>query len=338
MNRDLLFFSKTYNFLNDYIPKQQNGTECTLSTYKQGLKSFRTYVTVDKDISINQFQFSQCTYDFILEYRNTLHDEKHLSESTVNNKLSVIRSYMNYVAARDITLQPFAFAVSQVPLYTVPRIQQPIIESKDSLKALLAEPANTKRGLRDKVIMSVLYDGGLRLNELLSIKIGDISLIDNLYKILLHGKGKKERYCILDEKASALVRQYLLIYHPQMVSTDPFIYTVIGGNKKTMSRRNVEKLLKNYADDIRQKYDLPDKVSPHTLRRTRGTYLYRAGVPIEEIAIQFGHEDPKTTRTHYASPSVEQIRQITQKANEAIPEEEQLWPDDEEELKKILGF
>lgn len=40
MNRDLLFFSKTYNFLNDYIPKQQNGTECTLSTYKQGLKSW----------------------------------------------------------------------------------------------------------------------------------------------------------------------------------------------------------------------------------------------------------------------------------------------------------
>ena len=66
--------------------------------------------------------------------------------------------------------------------------------------------------------------------------------------------------------------------------------------------------------------------------------LYRDGVDIEAVAVFLGHSDTKTTRDHYTSPSVQQLREIANRRTEAIPETEQLWPDDEDEMTRILGL
>jgi integrase/recombinase XerD len=333
-----LFFCKIHDFLYVYIPKQKNGTRNTLITYKQGLKTFRAYVNDVAGIPSNRFGFKDCTYDFLLDYRNYLHNEINLKEKTVNNKLAVVKSYMEYVSARDISLQQYAFAIGQVPFYSVPRTQQPIIENMDALAALLGMPTNTKKGLRDKVIMSTLYDGAIRVEELVSLKIRNLYLANENIRLRIHGKGNKERSVMLDTKTSALIRQYLGEYHPDLESDAPFIYTVISGLRKHMSIRNVQKLIKKYSDKIRADYELPLSVSPHTLRRTRGTTLYRDGVDLVAISVLLGHADMKTTRDHYTSPSQDQMREIANRKNEAIPEEEPIWPDDEDEMTKILGL
>jgi site-specific recombinase XerD len=220
----------------------------------------------------------------------------------------------------------------------VPKIQQPIIEDIDSLAALLAIPPNTKKGLRDKVIMSVLYDGGIRLNELVTMKVASLDLSTDEIRIKLHGKRNQERTDFLDTKTSALVRQYLQEYHPEMDPKAPFIYTVVKGERGAMSARNIQKLIKKYADRIREDHNLPDSVSPHTFRRTRGTMLYRDNVPIEVVAIKLGHANTKTTRDHYTSPSHEQLRQLAAKRSVFIPDVEPIWPDNEDEMSRILGL
>lgn len=337
-NINELFFCRNHDFLHVYIPKQQNGSEHTKKTYKSGMKSFRSYVNDVAGVHTNKFKFSDCTYDFLLDYRNYLHDEKKYAESTCNNKLAVIKSYMNYAAARDVSLQQYAFAIGQVPFLTVPKKMQPIIENIDALSSLLSMPPNTRKGLRDKVIMSVLYDSAIRVEELVSIQIREITITAEGISIKIHGKGNKERTVELDERTAALVKQYLGETHPRMSPDDYFIFTVVKGAKGPMSTRNVQKLIKRYADKVKEEYDLPDTVSPHTFRRTRGTLLYRDGVSIEEVSRMLGHSDIQTTRDHYTSSSPEQKRKIASKKNEAIPDEVQLWPDDEDELDAILGF
>lgn len=335
---ELLFFCKIHDFLHVYIPEQKNGTENTRITYRQGLKTLRAYVNDVAGIPSNRFGFKDCTYDFLLDYRNYLYNEMNFKEKTVNNKLAVVKSYMEYVSARDISLQQYAFAIGQVPYYSVPRIQQPVIEDVDALAALLGMPANTKKGLRDKVVMSTLYDGAIRVDELVSLKIRNLCLDNENIRLRIHGKGNKERSVMLDTKTSALIRQYLGEYHPGLELDVPFIYTVIGGMQKQMSTRNVQKLIKKYSDKARADYELPASVSPHTLRRTRGTTLYRDGVDLAAISVLLGHADMKTTRDHYTSPSLDQMREIANRKNEAIPEEEPIWPDDEDEITKILGL
>ena len=333
-----LFFCRNNDFLTVYIPKQRNGSQNTASTYKCGMKTFRTYVNGVMGIHTNKFRFADCTYDFLLDYRNHLHDVMHMSESTCNNKLATIKSYMGYAAARDVSIQQFAFAVDQVPFYRVPQKQQPIIEDVDALGAVLRMPPNTHKGLRDKVIMSILYDTGMRVDELVSLRIRDTTVSDGCIKLKILGKGNKERISLLDEKTAALVRQYLSEFHPHMNPGDYLIYTVTKGNHGPMTKRNVQKLIKKYADKARDAYELPEKVSPHTFRRTRGTMLYRDGVPLEAISRMLGHASTQTTRDHYTAPSLEQMRELSAKKNEAIPEEEPIWPDDEDEMARILGL
>ena len=336
--QDVLFFCKTYDFLHVYLPKEKSGSNHTLVTYKQGLKTFRSYVNDVKGIASNRFLFRDCTYDFLLDYRNYLHDSRNLKKRTVNNKIASIKSYVGYAAARDISLQQFAFAIGQVPYYSEPKERQPIIESDEALAALLGMPPNTKKGLRDKVILCVLYDSGIRVFELVTLDIRNICTDYEDIKLRIHGKGNKERCLVLDPKTSAIVRQYMKEFHPEPIPDDPFIYTVIGGDRKHMSERNVQKLIKKYADKVRESYELPVSVSPHTFRRTRGTGLYRDGVDLAAISVFLGHADMKTTRDHYTSPSLEQLREIANRRTDAIPEEEPLWPDDEDEITRMLGL
>lgn len=106
-----------------------------------------------------------------------------------------------------------------------------------------------------------------------------------------------------------------------------------------MSIRNIQKLIKKYADKVRGNYtDFPNSVSPHTFRRTRSTNLYRDGITLPVISLLLGHADIKTTRDHYALPSIEQLRAAISKGTDIVPEEEALWPDNEDEISRICGL
>ena len=337
-NNAMLFFCRTYDFLHVFIPKEKNGSHHTAVTYRQGLKTFRNYVNNIAGIPTNRFEFKDCTYDFLLDYRNHLHKVDNLKAKTVNNKLATVKSYVGYASARDVSLQQYAFSIEQVPYYSEPKERKPVIEDVDALAALLHIPPNTRKGLRDKVIMCVLYDGGMRVDELVSMDVRNVCLDYDNVKLRIHGKGNKERCVIVDSKTSALIQQYMGEFHLERNRDAPFIYTVIGGKQKYMTARNVQKLIKKYSDKVREAYDLPESVSPHTLRRTRGTLLYRDGVDLAAISVLLGHADMKTTRDYYTSPSLDQMREIANRRNSVIPEEEPLWPDDEDERSRILGL
>lgn len=335
---DSLFFSKTLDFFEIYIPKQSNGSRNTVETYRIGLSMFRNYIQEQKGRSIRNFKFSDCTYDFILDYRNWLHDDKGYKESTTNNRLAAIRSYMNYAAARDITLQQVAFSVSEVPAYRVPKTVGPVIGQVETLSALLNAPPNTRTGLRDKTILIILFDTAIRAEELITLDYSDINLSVSYPYIHVHGKGNKDRKVYFSQSTIEIVKQYVKEFHSQKDRKMPFFFTTIHNQKGHMSRRNVERIVKKYADQIRQEHaDLPDSVYPHLLRRTRASGLYQDGVDITAISTLLGHSLLQTTKDHYVHPSIEQLR----KAMESnIPEtsEEQLWSDDEDELARLCGL
>ena len=109
-----------------------------------------------------------------------------------------------------------------------------------------------------------------------------------------------------------------------------------------MSERNLERIVKKYADIVRKDFpDLPKNIYPHFLRRTRATGLYRDGVDIELIASTLGHASIQTTKDHYAYPSLEQKRKALEKGRIGTlssPDEKKEWPDNEDELADLCGL
>lgn len=334
-----LFFSMTYDFLTVYIP--QDSASCkTVKTYRDGLTVFRRYVTDVKKIAIHKFTFEQCTFDFVLEYRNWLLDDQKKAKSTVNNRIAAIKSYMYYAAAKDISLQQIQINISAVPFLKVEKIIRPIIENTDTLKALLNAPPNTKIGCRDVMILSVLFNTMIRADELIKLNIQDVVIDSDIPFLKIHGKGGKERMAPLSVEAIPLVKAYLAEYHGQNPAKDsPFIYTIQHEHRNRMSERNIERIVKKYADSIRDKYpDIPDRVYPHMLRRTHATGLYRDGVAVEAIASVLGHASIQTTKDHYAFPSMVQKQEVINVGGVIITEApEPEWPDDDE-IARICGL
>lgn len=338
LNNDL-FFSMTWDYLNIYLPTQHRGSVNTVKSYEDGLTIFRRYVTDVCGISIEKFRFEALTYDFMLDYRVYLVG-KGYKPRTVNHRMTTIVAYMKYAALRKTSLYQVYMNISEVPEVTVPSRIREIIEDKDAIKALLSAPGPSVKGVRDQLILVLLYDTAIRADELIGLDFTDVNISADEPYLRVRGKGDKERIVALSEKVVPLVQQYILLYHDPRKNTVPFIYTTIKGNICRMSERNVERIVQKYADIIRHDHpDIPEKIYPHMLRRSRASGWYRDGVPIETIAVILGHSDAKTTRKSYAIPSVEMLREQMKAGSETdpqLPEVSPMWKNDEE-LAKLCG-
>lgn len=329
-----LFFSKTNEYLNVYLPRQAVKSEKTIKTYADALTVFRRYLYEERGISIRSFKFEDCTRDLLLEYLAYL--KKDHKVSSCNNRMAAIKSYLWYVADGDISMQSIALMASKVPHIREPKITRDIIREQD-FKALLLAPPDTKTGIRDKVIMILLYDSAVRVSELLSLDVSSINFSSSPVYIRIHGKGDKERIVSITEKTVEHLQMYLKIYHPDNNKDRPLFYTAIKGRTDRMSPGNVARIINKYAAAIREDHpDLPEKIYPHMFRRTRACNLYQDGVDLELVSRILGHSSTQTTRI-YAAPSVEMLREAM-KENKAVPDETPLWLDDESELARLCGI
>lgn len=338
--KEELFFSLTWDYLNIFLPSQHQDSPQTAEAYADALTIFRRYLSDNCGIPIERFRFADLTYDFLLDYRIFLENSGY-KPRTVNHRLTVITAYMRYVATRKPDLIQIYMNVSEVPYVTVPSRIRETIDDTEALAMLLSAPGPSKIGIRDQMILVILYDTAIRADELLGLDVTDVKFTCTEPYLRIHGKGDKERIVALSEKTVPLVRQYMGLYHDQHPRKGtPFIYTVIKGQMGRMSERNLERIVKKYGDIVRKtKPDLPPQIYPHMLRRTRATGWYRDGVPIETVAVLLGHSSAQTTRKSYASPSVEMLRREMEKSvsPDAEASETPLWTNDEE-LAHLCGI
>ena len=172
-NKDFekLFFSKTRDFLDEYLTKQCSRSPHTVKAYRDALTVFRKYISM-LGLSLRTFGFQDCSRDFLLGFMEYLQKEGY-EKSSCNQRLAAIKSYMWYVADGDITQQQTALMVSRVPFLKNPEKEKALL-SEECLKALLSAPGNRKIEIRDTTILVLLYDSAIRLGELLVLKLTEI--------------------------------------------------------------------------------------------------------------------------------------------------------------------
>lgn len=337
--KENLFFSMTWDYLNIFLPSQNQKSNKTVKAYCDALTIFRRYVSEECKLSIEEFEFEKLTYDFILDYRIFL-ENKGYKPKTVNHRISVIAAYIKYVAMKKTELMQIYLNVSEVPYVKETQEIKEIIENPEALQMLLSSPKPSKIGIRDQIIMTILYDSAIRADELINLDLLDVNINNDVPYLRIYGKGSKERIVPISENTVLLIQNYIRIYHASGRSS-PFIYTIINGRKNRMSERNIERILEKYGDIVRKIYsDIPARIHPHMLRRTRATGWYRDGVPIETIAVLLVHSNIQTTRKSYAKPSAEMLKSEISKSDTPLIEElseKTLWENDDE-LARLCGL
>ena len=188
---DKLFFSRTADFLEVFLVKQCNKSKKTGNSYRDALTIFKRYVVYTGKNILN-FNYSDCTYEYLLGFKEYLADELHYKPASINQRLAAIKSYMKYSYGCDTSLLQVYNSVEAVPLSSVPKVQREILD-EEGTACLLKQPPATRKGLRDTLIMAILFDAAIRLDELIQLTIGDIYQRDGFTYLLIHGKGNKER-------------------------------------------------------------------------------------------------------------------------------------------------
>jgi len=259
----------------------------TLESYRRDLRMFATWLAADRGKSVLQVERLD-----LLDYLAYVYQRKAKPRSAARLLSSLKRFYRFLLRDNRIGADP----TLQLDSPRLPRSLPKVLTERD-IDALLAAPnVGTSLGLRDKAMLEVLYASGLRVSELVTLSLGQVSQDMGVVKVT--GKGNKERLVPVGEEALIWIRRYAAGARPDILAgrqSDMLFITARGG---AMTRQGFWHLVRRYA---RQAGIRPD-VSPHTLRHAFATHLLNHGADLRVVQLLLGHADISTTQiyTHIA--------------------------------------
>lgn len=303
------------HFLSHYLAGQRNLSQNTVKAYRDVFVLLLRFCRDAKGITVEKLELQQIDVALIDAFLNYLVQERHCSERTVNQRLAVLHAFFRYLQVEEPTLIQQCQRILAIPLRRCVRHEVGYLP-KDHLAALLAQPDLTRlNGRRDAVLLSVLYDTGARVQELIDLTVGDVRL-EAPAQVRVLGKGRKERVVPLMDNTARLLQQYFSennLALPENYSRCLFL----NRHGNPLTRMGVNYILQKYLQQIRDIYpQFTQKVSPHTLRHTKAMHLVQGGVSLDIVRDFLGHVDIKTTEL-YARANLEMRRAAIEKASPA---------------------
>lgn len=280
------------NFLI-YLDSQKNYSKLTLDSYNEDLKFFKDYLTIE------HIKFNDINYDEIKNFYIYLESKKY-SKSTISRHISALRSFYKYLAFNKIIkTNPFSLATLPKKDKLLPKFLY-YNELEEMFDAIDME---TSIGKRNRCILEILYATGLRVSELVNIKLSDINYDDMSIKVL--GKGNKERIVYFGSYAKEYLDTYIKNGRYEFLKGKTSDYLFINNKGTNLSTRSVEMIIK----DIIKKTSIKSNITPHTIRHTFATHLLNEGCDILSVQELLGHESLKATQvyTHITNDELKNI-------------------------------
>jgi len=282
-------------FVN-YLKTERNYSPHTISNYKRDLLFLADFLKSKKmDRSAAR------------EYLLAL-DQKRYSRRSVARKLSSARSFFRFLMREKLAEKnPFANLLTPKLPKKLPNFLYP-----EELKRLLeTTPSNSPLGLRDQAILEVIYGTGLRVTEIIGIKMGEVNFDDGEIKVL--GKGSKERIVLFGSHAKNALLKYLKEGRPKLVSDKKMRSLFVNRRGGRLTPRSAERMIVFYA----KKAGIAKKVTPHTLRHSFATHLLSGGADLRMVQELLGHVSLSTTQV-YTHITKERLKEVYDKAHPRV--------------------
>ena len=288
----------------DHLAKERRYSRYTVRNYRQAFEDYFAWLTQTRR---GEGGFDTLTSrdvrDFVIEA------QRRFGRRTLHNHVSGLRAFHRYWLRRGrLARNPFHGA----PL---PKLDKPLPKflTEKQVGALLEGPMRLLRNgsldaftaWRDRLVLELLYGGGLRVSELVALNHGGIDAASGAARVL--GKGRKERVCPLGPVALAVWRKFRAEFAPRARAADPVLITAQG---RRLDVRSVQRLVKKYLALA----DLPMDLSPHKLRHSYATHLLNSGADLRAVQELLGHASLTTTQI-YTHTSIARLREVHAKAH-----------------------
>ena len=284
-------------FLN-YIKVEKGLAPNTLAAYERDLRKFEYFATK------RGLRLEMVSRDHVVDFLGDLYRQG-LDSHTVARHLVSLRNLFRFALAEE--------ALSSDPTLHLesPKVRRslPSYLRMEEVERLLSQPdASTPTGLRDRAILEVLYSTGLRVSELVNLKVSDLEMRRGCLRCI--GKGDKERLVPVGRKALAAVQGYLGKSRPLLLrrgdggrAVGPWLFVNRSGNR--LSRISIWRLLTAYG----RRAGIRARLSPHKLRHSFATHLLERGADLRSVQLMLGHADISTTQI-YTHVMEERLKQV----------------------------
>jgi site-specific recombinase XerD len=278
-----------------------------------------------KGIPPERLTLKEVNKDNILAFLHWIESEKHCSVATRNARLTALHSFFRYLQYEDPIYLDMCGQILSIPVKKAP-ITTVTYLSLDAIKAILEGPDLTlKRGRRDLALLSLMYDTGARVQEIIDLTAGMIRL-DSPCTVRLHGKGNKSRIVPLMDAQVAFLRDYMLENNLLM----PYAaqYPLFSNNRKEkLTRAGITHILSKYVllAQQHQKVIINGVVTPHVVRHSKAMHLLQAGVNLVYIRDILGHVSVKTTEIYARTDSQKKREALESAYSEVKPNNIPAW-------------
>ena len=266
----------TNNYL-EYLKKIKNYSDHTCKAYESDLKQYVLYLNEsDSDLFDNK------------NFVNYLF-EKELAKSTINRKLTSINNFLEWASKIEKNKSYYKFE----SLKTERKL--PDILTSNYINTLINElPINTPKEVRNKAIVELLYSSGLRVSEVVNLKLNDIK--DNK-SLRVVGKGRKVRILPMTDQAYKIIKLWIKNFRKNFLNDQVNNYLFLGVRGKQLSDREVRRIVKSSTGTF-----------PHNLRHTFATHILDGGADLRVVQELLGHSDPTTTQlyTHVSKKKLQE--------------------------------
>ena len=277
-------------FLN-MLKVERNFSDHTLKAYHDDLAQFNQFLEQEL-LNLRTFEYKDARNYLSYLYSNNL------KRTSVSRKISTLRTFYEFWMTQDTSVNnPFIQLVH-------PKKEQylPQFFYEEEMEALFNTVSNdAKKGLRDRVVIELLYATGIRVSELVNIKVMDLDM--NLPGVKVLGKGNKERFVPFGEFCRQSIEQYLEKFKPLKGKSHPYLIVNMKGDPIT--ERGIRYLL----NDVVKRTAGVTEIHPHKLRHTFATHLLNQGADLRTVQSLLGHVNLSTTGK-YTHVSNQQLRKV----------------------------
>ena len=277
----------------DEIENEKHYSNLTIKGYFSDLSIFIEYLNNNNIKKLNEVE-----YDDIRQFINYLYNLNY-KNTTISRHVSALKSFFKYLKINNIIKNNPCILISnpkkekRLPKY---------LNYEDTERLLNSFNNNYYLGLRNSLILEILYSTGIRVSEITNIKFKDISMNDKTIKII--GKGNKERYAFFGSKCYKLIKDYCKNSYKKLNKYN-LEYLILSKTGKKINERQIRDVI----DEATKLANIDMKISPHVLRHTFATHMLNEGADLRSVQELLGHENLSTTQV-YTHLSNDRIRNI----------------------------
>lgn len=303
-------------YITTYLPCSIGSSPNTVKSYKYAFRLLIEFMYKEKGIEADKITFDKLDYKTLTDFFTWIESIRGCSASTKNQRLSAIASFSAYAQNRNFAAASvFRNSVNKIPMKKTQQKQRAILTRQEVTILLSLPNENREIGLRDKILLSLMYASGARAQEICDLTVGNLQFQPKGATLNIKGKGRKSRRIGIPAACATLLKQYI---DHRKISDKPERHIFSSQTHEYMTISCIEGIFKKYITIAKKENPsifLASSYPPHSMRHTTASHMLEAGIPLLVIKNFLGHASLQTTQI-YAEISQDTVNRHLKERNE----------------------